>query len=58
MVIQLNPDDTNAYSNRGAVFVSKGDYDRAIADFTKAIELDPNNTNAHKNLRTAKLHRA
>ena len=42
-VISLNPDTTilsNAYYNRGRACWKKGDNDRAIADYTKAIELD------------------
>src|SRR5579864_5749900 len=34
-----------AYSNRGYAHGHKGDYDDAIADFTKAIELDRNDAN-------------
>ena len=42
-VISLNPDPTilaYAYYNRGVACWQKGDSDRAIADCTKAIELD------------------
>ena len=35
------------YANRGTVFYKTGDYDRAIADFDKAIELNPNGAEAH-----------
>src|SRR2546423_11795501 len=38
-----------AYSNRAGAFVNMGEYDRAIADGTKAIELDPKNINAYGN---------
>jgi tetratricopeptide (TPR) repeat protein len=31
----------NAYLNRGGAYANNGDLDRASADFTKAIELDP-----------------
>jgi hypothetical protein len=30
-----------AYINRGNVYGGKNDHDRAIADHTRAIELDP-----------------
>ena len=46
-VISLNPDITilsNAYYNRGVACWKKGDNDRAIVDFTKAIELDPDDS--------------
>jgi tetratricopeptide (TPR) repeat protein len=35
--------------NRGNAYYRKRDYDRAIADYTKAIELDPNYANAYTN---------
>ncbi len=38
------------YANRGTVFYKTGDYDRAIADFDKAIELNPNDAEAHLRL--------
>ena len=28
--------------NRGVAYLDKGEYDQAIADFTEAIRLDPN----------------
>jgi tetratricopeptide (TPR) repeat protein len=31
-----------AYNNRGNAYSDKGDYDRAIADYTQAIRLAPN----------------
>ncbi|GHU52814.1 hypothetical protein FACS1894200_13340 [Spirochaetia bacterium] len=31
-----------AYNNRGIAYKNKGEYDRAIADYTQAITLDPN----------------
>ena len=48
--IELNPNDAQAYNNRGIVYAEKGDYDDAIQDFTKAIELDPNITTAMVNI--------
>ncbi len=30
------------YISRGLVYFSKGDYDRAIADYTEVVRLDPN----------------
>src|SRR5258708_31589841 len=36
-----------AYIGRGTAYGDKGDYDRAIADFTKAIELDPKSAVAY-----------
>ena len=34
------PRDADAYDNRGAAYLAKGDLDRAIADYTKAIEIE------------------
>lgn len=37
------------FSNRGAVYYGKKDYNRAIADFSEAIRIDPDFTNAFHN---------
>jgi len=34
-------EDADAYNNRGFAYIQKGELDQAIADFDKAIELDP-----------------
>jgi WD40 repeat protein/Tfp pilus assembly protein PilF len=39
--IRMAPDNPAAYFDRGNQFFDKRDYDRAIADYAKAIELDP-----------------
>ena len=36
-----------AYIDRGRTYIQRDDNDRAIADFTKAIELDPEGANAY-----------
>jgi tetratricopeptide (TPR) repeat protein len=41
-MIQRNPKDVVAYHNRGDAYGLMGDIDRAIADYTKAIDLNPN----------------
>jgi tetratricopeptide (TPR) repeat protein len=41
-IIQVNPKDAIAYHNRGEAYSLKGDVDRAISDYNKAIELNPN----------------
>ena len=35
--------------NRGTAYSSLGEYQTAIADFTKAIQLDPDSVNAYNN---------
>jgi tetratricopeptide (TPR) repeat protein len=44
---RLSPDRLSiAFQNRGAAFIAKGDPNRAIQDFDRAISLDPNYANA------------
>lgn len=38
-----------AYNNRGIAYREKGEYDRAIADFTQAIKLNPKDVNPYLN---------
>jgi len=38
-----------AYDSRGIAYAKKADYDRAIADFSAAIRLDPNNAGYYSN---------
>ncbi|MDR2906281.1 MAG: tetratricopeptide repeat protein [Helicobacteraceae bacterium] len=40
-VIAINPNNSNAYNYRGYMYYELQNYDQAIADYTKAIELDP-----------------
>ena len=41
-IIERNPKDVVPYHNRGDAYSLKGDVDRAISDYTKAIVLNPN----------------
>lgn len=47
--IELNPDYTTAYNNRGFAYYKLGKYDLAIQDFDTVIELDPDYTTAYIN---------
>ena len=38
--IRRDPKDTLSYINRGYEYVQKGDFERALADYSRAIELD------------------
>jgi tetratricopeptide (TPR) repeat protein len=46
---RLDPKYMSAYNNRGSVYFTKGDYDRAIKDFDEAIRLDPKDAGAYNN---------
>ena len=39
--IAQNPNDADAYYNRGNAYYDLGQYERAIQDYDKAIELNP-----------------
>src|SRR5437763_8310728 len=51
---QPNLKEANAYSNRGIAKQAQGDLSGAIADYTRAIELDPKYTKAYTNRGIAK----
>ncbi len=40
-VIGLNPGDVSALASRASIWSQRKDYDRAIADYTEAIRLEP-----------------
>ena len=46
---QYHPAYAVAYNNRGNVYRNLGQYQQAIADYDKAIELNPNDAVAHNN---------
>ena len=47
--IRQNPRDAVSYSNRGVEYRNKGELNRAIADLTKAIKIDPKFAGAYNN---------
>jgi tetratricopeptide (TPR) repeat protein len=47
--LKLKPDNAEAYNNRGGAYYSKGDTDRAIADYDQALKLKPDFAGAYTN---------
>ena len=45
--LQLNPDLGEAYASRGSLKRETGNYDGAIADYQRAIELSPSHLDAY-----------
>ena len=45
--IKANPTNPELYINRGMARTNRKDFDGAIKDFSKAIELDPKNAHAY-----------
>ncbi|MBI1922994.1 tetratricopeptide repeat protein [Candidatus Poribacteria bacterium] len=48
-MFQPDPNDAEAYVNRGSAYAKQGLYDRAIQDYDKAISLNPNFALAYVN---------
>lgn len=44
-----NPDAANAHANRGFAWKNKGEYDKAIEDYSKVCELEPDSAEAFHN---------
>ena len=42
--IEIDPKESSAYTNRGAAYHVKYEFARAIADYTKSIEIHPSAT--------------
>ena len=47
--LELDPNNAEAYSNRGAMYDDLNDYPAALADYARALELDPNNAAFYSN---------
>ncbi len=52
--IELDPQNSDAYNNRGIAKKDLNDYAGAIADYNKAIELDPQHSVVYNNRGLAK----
>lgn len=48
--VRVKPDNTEGYYARAYYYQTSNDYDKAIQDYTKVIEIDSTYTNAHFNL--------
>ncbi|MFO7811672.1 MAG: tetratricopeptide repeat protein [Pelovirga sp.] len=48
--LELGPDDPNVLTDQGTMFRRVGWYDRAISNFQRAAELDPNHVQSRYNL--------
>lgn len=53
VAIELNPDFTEAFYNRGNIWLARRDYDHALADFDEAIKQNPFFIDALNNRSTA-----
>jgi tetratricopeptide (TPR) repeat protein len=45
----IDPKYAEAYYNRGVLYAQKGDFDRAIAEFTKALKFNAKDANSYMN---------
>jgi tetratricopeptide (TPR) repeat protein len=52
-----NPKSAHDYNERGASYLRKRDYDKAIVDFDHAIQLDPKDARFHMNRGTAYMQK-
>ena len=48
-LVQNYPDKALAYLSRALIYTNTQQTDQAIADYTKTVELDPQNTDAYYN---------
>ena len=53
--IELSPNNTAAFNNRGVAYHGKGKLDLAVKDYNIAIKLNPDDANAYSNRGTVYL---
>ena len=56
-MIEFNPDDAEAYYNRGIAFFIKDEIDKVIVDYTEVITLTPEHSDAYFYRGIARLHK-
>ena len=50
-IVELLPNHADGYTNRGYAYQLNGEREKAIADYRKALSLDPTQVQARENLR-------
>ena len=46
--IEADPGDIEAYASRGLAYLRKGEIDRAVADYDRALSIDPDDAIARR----------
>ena len=54
MEIENNPNNENVFCNRGKAKKNLAEYEKAVEDYDRAIEINPDNANAFNNRGIAK----
>jgi len=54
----IDPNDSSAWDLRATAYQGLGDIDQAIADWEKALEIEPDNADIRANLAKAKQAKA
>jgi Trypsin-like peptidase domain/TPR repeat len=57
-VVRLDPNNIDAFNNRGTLYMMQRDYLAAIADFRKTVQIDPNFAQGYYNQAIAHYRRA
>jgi Tfp pilus assembly protein PilF len=52
-ILLIQPQNANAHNNLGVILILQGKLDEAIAHFNRAVQIDPNYTDARNNLNRA-----
>ena len=55
-ILEIDPKNADVHTDMGSMYRKKRDYDRAVAEFKKAAEVDPRHVNSRYNLGIVLLH--